>query len=362
MLARCVQAGCACLLLAAAGCTTLQTSDTARTAMEQLLISNAVDQSLDNIAFETLAGQKIFLDATHLDCVDKGYVLGSVRHRALAAGAVLADKAENADLIVEIRSGGVGTNHEDSFVGIPGITMPAPIPIALPDIKFFARETQTATAKIGLVAYDAKSKQAVGIGGLTLASADDNNWSIFGIGPFYSGSVRDEVQAATGEGTLSAEVGHVAQERGYRNSMGEINRVALVNRTAMPPDVAENQGRRTARADGGGDGARADKEKRNPAVASQVTPAAGTSPAGGASPAAGTLPPVGQAPVGQPGGYPPSGVAPPMYGPPTYSPPAYQPAGPPLPANNYGPPATQQGAAYPSPYPQANSWPSAPGM
>lgn len=342
MLARCVHAGCACLLLAAAGCTTLQTSDTARTAMEQLLISNAVDQSLDNIAFETLAGQKIFLDATHLDCVDKGYVLGSVRHRALAAGAVLADKAENADLIVEIRSGGVGTNHEDSFVGIPGITMPAPIPIALPDIKFFARETQTATAKIGLVAYDAKSKQAVGIGGLTLASADDNNWSIFGIGPFYSGSVRDEVQAATGEGTLSGEVGHVAQERGYRNSMGEINRVALVNRTAMPPDVTENQGRRTARADGGREGARAEKDKPNPPVAAPVTPVGGAIQA-----------PANQPAVGQPG-YPQT----PMPGPPIS-----QPAGPPLPQNNYGPPGAYP-ANYPPPtpsYPPVNSWPSAPG-
>jgi len=41
----------ALLLAALAGCTTAQTSNTARTATEQLLLSTAVDQSLDKIDF-----------------------------------------------------------------------------------------------------------------------------------------------------------------------------------------------------------------------------------------------------------------------------------------------------------------------
>src|SRR5262249_7324324 len=135
------------LLAAIAGCTSTKQSNTARTATEQLLISNAVDHSLNKIDFAPLAGSSVFVEEKYLDCVDKGYIVGSIRHKLLQANATLATKAEEADAIMEVRSGGVGTNVASSFLGVPGFTMPGMITI--PDIKMINRESQNAVAKIG---------------------------------------------------------------------------------------------------------------------------------------------------------------------------------------------------------------------
>src|SRR4249920_911481 len=79
-----------------AGCSSNRQSNTARTATEQMLISNAVDQSLNKIDFTPLAGTNVFVEEKYIDCVDKGYIVGSVRHKLLQAGAYLAVKAEDA--------------------------------------------------------------------------------------------------------------------------------------------------------------------------------------------------------------------------------------------------------------------------
>src|SRR6476660_4840215 len=96
-------AGLACLL---GGCTSTKQSNTARTATEQLLISNAVDQSLNKVDFTPLAGSCVFVEEKYLDCVDKGYILGSIRHKLMQAHATIAGKAEEANAIMEVRSGG----------------------------------------------------------------------------------------------------------------------------------------------------------------------------------------------------------------------------------------------------------------
>src|SRR5579859_2942442 len=87
------------------GCTSTKQSNTARTATEQLLISNAVDQSLNKIDFTPLAGSSVFVEDKYLDCVDKGYVLGSIRHKLLQARATIAGKPEEATAVMEVRSG-----------------------------------------------------------------------------------------------------------------------------------------------------------------------------------------------------------------------------------------------------------------
>ncbi len=179
----------------AAGCTTTKSSNTARTGVEQLLISNSVDRALDKVSFQSLAGRNVFLNEKYIDCVDKNYVIASLRHRILREGARLVGKPEEADIVLEMRSGAVGTDTSESFVGIPEIALPGVV--ALPEIRLLTRSAQKGTAKLGLVAYDAKTMQVLGDGGMTLAQSDDNNWYVMGIGPFQNGSVRKEVRRSS---------------------------------------------------------------------------------------------------------------------------------------------------------------------
>jgi hypothetical protein len=199
------------LSLLCAGCTTTRTTDTARTGIEQLLISNAVDQTLQKIAMSPVEGRKVFLEEKYLDCVDKGYVVGSIRHKLLAAGAKLVDKKEDSEVTIEVRSGGVGTDNVDSFVGVPGMALPGPVPFELPEIRMYEKNSQFGTAKLGLVAYASGSGDLLYDSGRSLARADESRWSIFGIGPFQSGTVRTEVMTNTGSTDFTARVADAVQ-------------------------------------------------------------------------------------------------------------------------------------------------------
>lgn len=233
--------------LLGSGCATSRKSDTARTGTEQLLISNAVDQALSKIDFRPLEGQSVFLDEKYLDGVDKNYLIASMRHRALRAGATLVTKPEEADMVVEMRSGGLGTDSTNQYVGVPAMTLP-PF-LSVPEIRFFNRETQHGTAKIGLVAYDPKSKHILGQGAVTRAQAHDNNWYALGIGPFNQGAIKNEIQAAGTPNQFPLEV--PGADSKHLTMQGEVNQAVFLPRASredpervqQADSAAESQGR-----------------------------------------------------------------------------------------------------------------------
>ncbi len=183
------------LMLASLGCSSMKRSDTARTGREQLLISNAVDQSLSKCDFGSFNGSKVFVDEKYLEGVDKAYVIGSIRHRLMLSGATLAAKPEEADVVLEMRSGGLGTDNADSYVGIPAIVLPGML--TLPEVRFWEKARQTGIAKIGIAAYDAKNHEMLGAGGVTAALSSDTNMFFMGIGPYEYGSAKREIDQTT---------------------------------------------------------------------------------------------------------------------------------------------------------------------
>jgi hypothetical protein len=224
-----------------AGCTSTKSSSTARTGVEQLLISNAVDQSLDKIDFGALRGQKVLLEEKYIDCVDKAYVIGSVRHRVSRAGGQLVAKVDDANVVLEIRSGGVGTDTSDSFVGIPEIALPGLV--TLPEVRLVSKLHQSGTAKIALVAYDAKTMQELGDGGVSLARSDDNNWFVMGVGPYQNGSIRQEIHKST-SGPMSTAPAELPRQVAFSTPMprqNEAQQFQFTSGIAETPKAAERQ-------------------------------------------------------------------------------------------------------------------------
>lgn len=208
------------------GCATASKSNTARTGSEQILLSSAIDRSLSNVSFCQVTNQNVFVDEKYLDSVDKGYIISSIRHKVLAAGGRLVADAASADLVLEVRSGGVGTDMEQSFVGIPAIGIPG-MPIELPEIKLLSKDKQKGTAKIGIVAYNPKSGGAYGLGGETTALTRNSNIYVLGIGPFRSGEVKEQMDTAIGG---DASAGSIAGAVGYQTASGRrISPVGLVD-------------------------------------------------------------------------------------------------------------------------------------
>jgi len=187
------------LLLLFTGCATTKSSDTARTGIEQMLISSATDQALDKVNLAPIRHAKVYVETKYLDCVDKNYIIVSLHQRLMRNGSTLVDKPEEAQVILEVASGAVGTDRQEFFVGMPQIPLPPPSPISIPKMELFTRTRATGTAKLTVLAYDAKTRQPVVDANGALARADYRQWNMLGTAPVITGRVPEEIAAATGE-------------------------------------------------------------------------------------------------------------------------------------------------------------------
>ncbi len=192
-------------LLFCVGCGTTRTTDSGRTATEQLLISDAIDRAVDSINLQILAGQTVFLDDGLVkQMIDSEYLVGSVRQQLLANGCVLKDARSEADYVVELRAGAIGTDRNDLLFGIPAFQVPqvvplaATVPSAIPEIPFAKRSQQRGVAKIALYAYEQKTGEPVWQSGLAMQQSTASNIWIFGTGPYQKGSIYTGTKLAGG--------------------------------------------------------------------------------------------------------------------------------------------------------------------
>lgn len=194
--------------------------------MEQMLISNAVDQAINRSSFDAIANRSVFVEEKYLECVDKPYVVGTLRHRVLDAGGMLVEKREDADVVIEARSGGIGTDNSESFVGIPSLALPGPMPIDIPEVRLWEKTSQFGTAKLALISYDAKSGQQLNGSGTSLARSDVSKWAVMGIGPESSGSVNRELNKIPGQGPIPTMIARQPNNRrtASRSSAGRRHR------------------------------------------------------------------------------------------------------------------------------------------
>ncbi|MCC7474842.1 MAG: hypothetical protein IT425_05565 [Pirellulales bacterium] len=185
-----------------AGCGVTRSSDTMRTATEQLLISDAIDRAVQSMNLRTLAGQSVFLDDSKLsDTVDKNYYISTLRQHLLASGCDLRDKREEAEFIVEARAGAVGTDRNDLLFGIPSMNVPQipvvqPVPAVIPEIPIAKRRDQRGVAKLAVFAYHRASGAPVWQSGVVREESSANDVWIMGAGPFRRGTIYDSTTFA----------------------------------------------------------------------------------------------------------------------------------------------------------------------
>ncbi len=192
------------VLMPFTGCGTTRSTDTTRTATEQLLISDAIDRAVGSMNFRTLAGQTVFLDDSKLtDTVDKNYYISTLRQQLLANGCDLRDKRDDADFIVEARAGAIGTDRNDLLFGIPSMNVPQiplvqPVPAAIPEIPIAKRKDQRGIAKIAVFAYHRATGTPVWQSGIVCQESSSNDVWIFGAGPFQHGTIYEGTEFAGG--------------------------------------------------------------------------------------------------------------------------------------------------------------------
>ncbi len=145
--------------LVAASCSTERESFPPRTAMEQLLISGAVDDALKRLRLDIPAGTRIWVDAGNFDGYDQKYAVGAIRDRLLWLGAQMVADRGSADTVVEIRAGALSIESTETLLSLPGAQLPVPFfgNVATPQGPLLKSGQATGVAKIGLTAYSAKT-------------------------------------------------------------------------------------------------------------------------------------------------------------------------------------------------------------
>ena len=151
----------ACLLPACG--VTRDSSKSPRAATEQLLLSQAVERSLEDVSVPILKDASVVMEVAGLT-PDQYYVRDAVAgHLARTQGVRVMDRRDQAQYVVRVMVQALGTELDQSFFGMPQV-QGGLIPIALPELPLykFIRE-------IGYVRYAMNIYEA-GTGKLALAT------------------------------------------------------------------------------------------------------------------------------------------------------------------------------------------------
>jgi hypothetical protein len=195
-----------CMLIV--GCGTMKSF----TATEQLLMSDAVDSTISKMDFRALSGQKVFLDTQYVinagkvipgvampvNLVNSDYVISAVRQQMTAAGCMLVEARDSADIICEARCGALGTDGHSVTYGLPAnnflstassVLPGTPQLPAIPEISVAKREMKSAAAKIAIFAYDRETREPVWQSGIAQAGSNARDTWILGVGPIQHGTI-----------------------------------------------------------------------------------------------------------------------------------------------------------------------------
>jgi len=179
------------LLPAISGCLQTRVTEPSRTAIEQLLLSTAADRSLREADFAVFKEKKVFVDTNYFESYDRAYVLGTLRNLLSINGALLATNANEAEVIVEPRSGALSVDSSQSLIGMP--SLPVPIPFAgtlvSPEIALWKSQKFFSTAKIALFAYEQKSRRHLYSTGPLIGRASHRYYKFLG----YLASTRTDI-------------------------------------------------------------------------------------------------------------------------------------------------------------------------
>jgi len=140
------------LLFALEGCTTRSVSNTQRTAIEQLLLSGAVDNALSKVQLPQLDGAKIYLDFSNLQGYDIEYIKSAVKAQMAENGSIIVEKAEEADYMVGVSCGAFGNEYKESLLGIPALPVPGS-PVPLPELSLLKGVEQDGIIKLLIAVY-----------------------------------------------------------------------------------------------------------------------------------------------------------------------------------------------------------------
>ena len=169
-----------CILLT--GCAQTRVTEPPRAAVEQLLLGTAADRALAQEDFAVFNRMKVYVDERYFEAYDEEYVLSAIRNALSSAGALLVANMNDAEVIIEARSGALATDASSSLLGVPSVPVPIPLAgtVVTPEIALYRSEKQFSTAKIALFGYWKESREHLHSSGNLVGTARHNYFTFLG--------------------------------------------------------------------------------------------------------------------------------------------------------------------------------------
>jgi hypothetical protein len=202
------------LIFATGGCATIRVTDPAHTATEQFLMSQAISAALKQLNVDALRDRKVWLETGYFTGAEQVVVNGEVRQRMfttpeqafaaaelrerlLLGGARIVQDKKLADVIVEVRSGGIGIDRLENLIGVPASVLggglagsaTSGVPISIPEIALYKNTRQRGFASISFVAYRADTGEYLTSSGPYIGRTLRDDFWLFGAGPRTVGNI-----------------------------------------------------------------------------------------------------------------------------------------------------------------------------
>ena len=186
-------AGICCVAALFCGCSDPMTSNTARTAVEQFLLSDVIEQASDQMNFGDYKGKKAFMDYNYLaPQVDKPVIQGLIERRLAECGVIVAADKKEVDIVIQVVCPVLATDMAKLLIGTPSLPIPVPdtsVQIVIPEIPLFLKLTRSAHGHFSVNILNAKDMSPIAVQKGIRTKAEYINWTVLLV-PWKSHSMK----------------------------------------------------------------------------------------------------------------------------------------------------------------------------
>jgi hypothetical protein len=195
-------------VLVGSGCATIRVTDPYATADQQFLMTTAVQQAVARLSTDMLRDRTVFLDTQYLNFTlpvsqyistpqpspfEQSFLIAELRAKLLKSGVRLMPTKDLAQVILEVRSGGISVDHEEYLLGIPSIFLPGAtgtdVSVTTPELSILKSTKQYGYASVAFVAYLQKTGEVLALSGPFVGKTFREDYWLFGTGPSTHGNI-----------------------------------------------------------------------------------------------------------------------------------------------------------------------------
>lgn len=160
------------------------------TALQQILVSTAIDRAAASMAITDSNGFKIediaqrlgktFVEDKNFYTFEAKYALHAIKRRFLDLGVAMVDNREQADSIMEVSIGALGLDAAHALLGLPALNLPVPLVgnVETPEMALYKESTFRGLAKIAVSIRDMRSGKAKTQSMVNYGTAKVRQWII----------------------------------------------------------------------------------------------------------------------------------------------------------------------------------------